>query len=561
MMTRFSHGLACGLAISALAGCGAPAPPTPATAAKAIAPFDQLNKIVDRYWDEHLPLENAISPQFLADALNIERRYLAEVMLVPREGLDANSKLTYDIFRRQRETVIEGFTFPAELLPMNPFDGEPLRLAELAAELGKPPFDKAADYENWLRQIDGYVHWTQQATVNMREGIRRGYTPPRALIERVLPIIDRLSLENGANPLYRIIQSLPAGINEPERGHLLKDLSSATTEKLLPANRALRDFLQREYLPRARDSLALAGMPLGVQWYAYRVRRSTDSSLSPAEIHRLGLAEVERIAAHIEPPRDVPAAAAAPAAEDLVNAYQDLALRIRGALPTLFSEDPSAAFSIGKAEWLRTPGAPLFYRRLGPGGLPPAVLYIEPAVRTVSIPSFLQEALPGRHFQITLQQDRAEIPKFRRFGAAPAFIEGWGLYSASLGDELGLPSDDTAKSDAASLEMRCAVALVVDTGLHSQGWTRTSALDYLRKHLTIAELDAQSLVDWYAANPAGGLSCMMGGLKVRAIRARAQQVLGGRFEIRAFHSEMLKDGAMPMDILEAKMKAWMERAP
>jgi uncharacterized protein (DUF885 family) len=559
-MTRFSHGLACGLAFSALAGCGAPPPPAAATAAKAAVPVDQLNKIVERYWDEHLPLENAISPQFLADALNIERRYLAEALLVPREGLDANSRLTYDIFRKQRETVIEGFTFPAELLPMNPFDGEPLKLAELAAELGKPSFDKAADYENWLRQIDGYAHWAQQATLNMREGIRRGYILPRALIERILPIIERLGLDNAANPLYRSIQSLPAGIKEPQRGHLLKDLSFATTEKLLPANRALRDFLQREYLPRSRSSLALADMPLGVQWYAYRVRRSTDSLLSPAEIHRLGLAEVERLAAHIESAREAPAATAAPA-EDLVNAYEALALKVGGVLPTLFSEDATADFSLSKDEWLRNPGAPLFYRRLGSGSLPPAVLYIEPTVRALSMASFLEEALPGRHFQITLQQARAELPKFRRFGTAPAFVEGWGLYSASLAEELGLPWDEAAKSDAAALEMRCAVALVVDTGLHSQGWTRTSALDYLRKHLAIAELEVQSLVDWYTANPAGGLSCMMGGLRVRAIRARAQQVLGGRFEIRAFHSEILKDGAMPVDILEAKMKAWMERAP
>jgi uncharacterized protein (DUF885 family) len=560
-MTRFSHALACGFAISALAGCGAPPPPATATAVKGVAPFDQLNRIVERYWDEHLPLEDAISPQFLADALNIERRYLAELLLVPREGLDANSKLTYDLFRRQRETVIEGFTFPAELLPMNPFDGEPLELAEWAAQLGKPPFDKTTDYENWLSRIDGYAHWTQQAAVNMREGIRRGYTPPRALIERILPIIERLGLDNPGNPLYSSLQSMPMSIKEPQRGRLLKDLSYAISEKLLPANRALRDFLQREYLPRTRASLALAAMPLGVQWYAYRVRLSTDSSLSPAEIHRLGLAEVERIAAHIELPRDAPEAATAPAAGDLVNAYQDLALRVRAALPTLFSEDPSADFSVSKAEWLRNPGAPLFYRRLGTGGLLPAVLYIEPATRIVSISSFLQEALPGRHFQITLQQDRTEMPKFRRFATAPAFTEGWGLYSASLAEELGLPLDESAKSDAAALEMRCAVALVVDTGLHSQGWTRASALDYLRKHLTIAELDVQSLVDWYAANPAGGLSCMMGGLKVRAIRARAQQVLGGRFDVRAFHSEILKDGAMPVDILETKMKAWMDRAP
>jgi uncharacterized protein (DUF885 family) len=168
----------------------------------------------------------------------------------------------------------------------------------------------------------------------------------------------------------------------------------------------------------------------------------------------------------------------------------------------------------------------------------------------------LQEGLPGEHFQIALQQERSDLPRFRRFGSEAAFTEGWGLYAASLGEALSL-YDESAKLDAAAGEMRCAVGLVVDTGLHAKGWTRGRAFDYLRAHLGVDDLDAQSLIDWYAASPAEVLACM-GAMKFRALRAEAQQHLGGRFDLREFHSEILQGGAMPLDILEAKMKGWMD---
>jgi uncharacterized protein (DUF885 family) len=166
--------------------------------------------------------------------------------------------------------------------------------------------------------------------------------------------------------------------------------------------------------------------------------------------------------------------------------------------------------------------------------------------------------LPGQYFQIALQQERADLPRFRRFGSDAAFTAGWGLYAASLGEALGLYADESSKLDAAAGEMHCAVALVADTGLHAKGWTRAKALDYVRAHLGIDDPDAQALIDSYAAAPADALACMMGGLKFRALRARAQQLRGARFDVREFHSEILRDGAMPLDVLEAKMKAWMD---
>src|SRR5450432_481098 len=201
-MTGFSPSSWCAMVLLALAGCGASPGPASAPALQAPPPNDQLGRLVERYWDEHLGKDNAISPQFLADSLNIERRYLAEVLNVPRDGLDAASRLTYDIFKRRRELIIEGFTFPAELLPINPFGGTPQQFAAQALSLARHPPSSVADYENWLKRIDEYVRWTQQATLNMREGIRRGYTSPRVLIERMLPILERLAAEESANVFY-----------------------------------------------------------------------------------------------------------------------------------------------------------------------------------------------------------------------------------------------------------------------------------------------------------------------------------------------------------------------
>jgi uncharacterized protein (DUF885 family) len=487
--------------------------------------------------------------------LSIERRYLAEVLNVPRDGLDASSRLTYDIFKRQRELNIEGFVFPAELLPINPFGGTPQQFAAQALSLAQHPPGSAADYENWLRRIDEYVRWTQQATVNMREGIRRGYTSPRVLIERMLPILERLGVDDSANVFYAPLRSIPETIKEPGRSLLTKAISSAISERLLPANRTLHDFLRQEYLPRARTDIALSELPLGSQWYAYRIKRATGAALPPDEIGRIGAAEVERIGA-------LQQAHAAPlGGAELVSAYLDLKAQVRTAMPSLFSDVPKEDFDIRGAESLPEPVSALYYQRAGSTALEPAVLYVntgKTALRRVSIADFLQQGLPGRYFQIALQQERADLPRFRRFGSEPAFTAGWGLYAASLGQALGLYADESSKLDAAAAEMRCAVALVVDTGLHAKGWTRVKALDYVRAHLGIDDPDAQALIDSYAANPADALACMMGGLKFRALRARAQQLLGGRFDVREFHSEILRDGAMPLDILETKMRAWTD---
>jgi uncharacterized protein (DUF885 family) len=559
-MTRFTRSVALGLAFLELAACGAAPAPVPSQAMDSAAPHDDLRRIVDRYWDEHGVPGNPLSPQSMADSLALERRFLAEVLAVPRARLDADAGLTYDIFKRRRELDIEGFTYPTELLPVDPFEGVPQQFARAAADTEQHPLKAAKDYENWLLRIDQNAGWTRQAIANMREGMRRGYTSPRVLMERVLPLLKGLGEDTSANVFYGPLRTMPPTIKEPERTRLTVNVTGAVKNRLLPAYRELHDFIQREYLPRARVSIALSALPLGPSWYAFRVKRATGTQLTPNEIHGTGTAEVERIRARM---LALPAGAPPLPQAELLNAYQDFKVQTLAAMPALFSAIAHADVEI------RTSGRPgeaaalLAYRPATPDDGTPAILYVNAeagAARPANalIAGFLQEAIPGRHYQSALQQERIDLPKFRRFGGEPAFVDGWALYAASLGDGLGLYRDDEAKRGALLGQLKCAVALVADTGIHAKDWTRAQAADYLRAQLGVDQADAELMTDRFAALPGDALACKTGELKFQALLAQAQKALGARFDIREFHSELLRDGAMPSDILEAKMQRWME---
>jgi uncharacterized protein (DUF885 family) len=541
-MTRFSPLSSLALAFLGLAACGrAPAPP-PSPAANAVVPHENLNGIVERYWDERAPAGVSIAPQFLADSLSLERRFLAEVLAVPRAPLDADAALTYDIFKRQRELAIEGFTYPSELLPVNPFDSKPLELARAAARFGQQPRKTDEEFADWRLRIDDYVRWTEQAIANMREGMRRGYTSPRVLMERMLPLLQGLGEDAPRNVFYTT------------------KLEGEVRAKLLPAYRELHDFIRAEYLPRARASVDLPALPLGTSWYAMLVKRATGSRLRPSEIHGIGVAEVDRILTRL---LALPAGTPAAGAGNLRDAYQELKVQTLAAMPNLFSSPPPVDFEILALGASSEATAALDYRPAAPQSGAPAILYVNAAPTSgrpaiLESAGFLSEAIPGRHYQSALQQARRDLPRFRRFGTEPAFVDGWALYAASLGEEMGLYRDDEARRGALLGQLKCAVALVVDTGLHAQGWTHAQAAAYLRAQLMLDDAEANLMTDRFVALPGDALACKMGELKIQALLTRARQLLGARFDIREFHSEVLKDGAMPLDILEAKIQLWLE---
>jgi uncharacterized protein (DUF885 family) len=597
-MNRFSHLAWFALAMITLTGCGVSTPPPPSKGPAPAAPADRLRNIVERYWDENAARDSwyawggsdlqfgaapaeSISPQALADSLDTERRYLAEVSAIPRPSLDAESKLTYDLFRRERGLAIEGFTYPLEMLPVNPFDGMPQQFALLAAATERHALSNAGEYAAWNARVLSIVNWTNQAIVDLRDGLRRGYTIPRGLVERAIPQLAALGEDAPGNVFFQPLRPIsgPPPSLDPEQQRLNTAMTALLREKVLPSYRALHDFLQREYLPRSRTSVGLGALPLGDAWYAYRVRRITGGAATPAQLQALGSAEVERLHGAVQAlltEASFPGNAQAywegmgrdprysySKAEELLRAYEDLKVQVTAALPTLFSALPAAEYGIRSVETFRESTAPaLAYRPRSPNGVIPAVLYVDTArldSRAVTSPAaqYLREVLPGHHYQLSMQRERNDLPRFRRFAVTPAFVEGWGLYALTLGGELGVYHDSQARFGALLEEMRCAVGLVIDTGIHAQGWTRAKALEYLQAQIPMDADAAQATVDRAIARPADALACTVGFLKIKELRKLAEQTLGTRFDLRAFHLEIVKDGAMPLDLLEIRTKAWV----
>ncbi len=596
-MIRFSHLILTGLGMASLVGCQRSAAPPAAPAAEVTAPGELLNRLVDRYWDDSAALDpwypwgdaesrygepsaDTLSEQALADSLALERRYLADLSAISRTALDADSMLTYDLFRRERELAVEGFTYPSELLPVNPFDSMPQRFALMAPAAERYALSSAKDFESWRIRAENFTLWTEQAIAAMRDGMRRGYTLPRVLVEKTLPQLAALGDDTPANAFYEPLRSSGGTTADAERTRLRAALAEELKNRILPSYRSLHDFMQREYLPRTRDSIALSAFPLGADWYAYLVKRAIGNTVNLAELHALGLAEVERAHARFQALLAETAFAGNSqgffeyirhdprfsygSAEDLLSAYQTLKSQVAEAMPNLFSAMPHGDFEIRAVEAFREPVAPaLSYLRSMAYGKRPAVLYIDTAgiqaqPDIAPAAGYLREAVPGHHYQLALQQERVDLPRFRRFGGAPAFIEGWGLYAATLGEELGIYRDPEAKSAALLAQLDCAARLVIDTAVQTKGWSRRQAIDFLHAQMPIDDAAAVNEVDRVLAFPGESLACTAGYLKIQGLRLHAQQVLGPRFDLRAFHAELLKDGAVPLDLLDAKMRRWLE---
>jgi uncharacterized protein (DUF885 family) len=335
---------------------------------------------------------------------------------------------------------------------------------------------------------------------------------------------------------------------------------------VLPSYRALHDFLQGEYLPRARTDLALSSLPLGQSWYAYLVKAQVGAAASPAELHRQGLAEAERIHARIQSLlAEAPNAGSAlkfQKPEELMDALNDAAPKAVAAVPALFDAAVPAELEIRADLGVGEPRPLLSYLPAATDRARAAILYVDADAYAKYSPGaaqalLLREGVPGRHYQISLQRALTDMPKFRRFGGDSAFVEGWSLYAASLGEELGVYRDSDAKYEGLLQQLRCVSGLVIDTGLHSQGWTQQQALEYLHAQLPMDDAAARVAVERVIALPGQALACAIGAIKIQALRARSQQELAGRFDIRAFHAEILKDGAMPMDFLELKINRWI----
>ena len=532
----------------------------------------------DRY-DDRLP--NSIGPEHLAASRALNERYLAAIRAFDPSGLAPADRISYDIFLNEREREARAGRFPFELLPLNQAGGLLNVMPALGSGTNAQPFRSAQDYEEWLARLDGLVTWMDQAIVNMRAGLERGVVQPRAVMEKVLPQLDAMLVPRAQDSQYYApVRNFPEAVDPADRARLAAAYAQMLDTKLLPAYRRLRDFVRDEYLPRARASVAWTALPDGQAWYGYYVQEHTTTTLTPEEIHAIGLAEVARIRGEMDAVRRQVGFAGDLEAffdflesdprfyftqgGDLLDGYRALKTRIDAELPRLFSVFPKAGYEVREVEAFRAASAAgAYYQQPSADGSRPGIFYVN-TYNLKAQPKFgmetlsLHEAAPGHHFQVAIQQELEGVPRFRRFGGDyTAFVEGWALYAESLGKELGLFTDPYQWFGRLNDEMLRAMRLVVDTGLHAKGWSREQAIRFMLDNSTMAESDVVSEVERYIAWPGQALGYKIGDLALQDLRRRAEAALGERFDVRDFHREVLGDGAVPLDVLEAKVDRWI----
>jgi uncharacterized protein (DUF885 family) len=543
-----------------------------------------LNPISATFVGDHRfddQLANSIGPQHLAASQAHERAFLERASAIDARLLEGQDLLSLQLFLRDRRQAIDGFQYPSHLVPINQFFSFPNFFAQLGSGASAHPFETVQDYRNWLGRVDGFEVWMDQAIVNMQRGLQTGITRPKVIMEKVLPQLAAHVIEDVEQSLfYRPIQNMPESFTEMERAELEAAFRTAIAEQIIPAYSRMHDFIRDEYITGAVETVGMHGIPGGAAWYANLVRSTTTTDLTPDEIHEIGLSEVERI--H-EEMRGVMAEVGFEgdlaaffefmgtdpqfyfdSEEELLTSYRSLRDQAAEAANELFSLQPQADYEIRPVEAFRArSSSAASYSRAAPDGSRPGVFYVNTydlsaRPRYAMEALFLHEAVPGHHFQIAIQQELGDLPAFRRFGGYTAFTEGWGLYSESLGREMGFYTDPYMYYGGLQAELWRAIRLVLDTGMHAKGWTREQALEFAYANSDVAETRAVSEVERFIAIPSQALAYKIGQLKIRELRDRAEAAFGPQFDVRAFHAIVIGAGAVPLDVLEQRIDEWIE---
>jgi len=445
---------------------------------------------------------------------------------------------------------------------------------------GPQPFKTANDYQRFLARMRQFPRWVDGAIAQMRTGMSLGITLPKPAVAKVVPQLRGIVTATPQESIFwGPVKDMPADIPAAERQRISQAYATALSQEVLPAYARLADFFERDYLPAARTTVGWSDLPDGAAWYRWRIRGATTMDLPPEQIHELGLKEVARIRAEMLAVKEQVGFKGDLDAffkhleddpqfyfnneQELLDAYRDVKRRIDALLPKLFSDFPKADYEIRPVEAFRAASAAGgSYQAPSADGTRPGIFYINThnlraqprfGLETLS----LHEAAPGHHFQIAIQQELTDLPRFRRFNNYVSYAEGWALYAESLGRELGVFTDPYQWYGRLSDEMLRAMRLVVDTGLHAKGWTREQSIQYMLDNSSMAESDVTAEVERYIVWPGQALGYKLGQLHITELRAKAQAELGAKFDVREFHSQVLRDGAVPMDVLTAKIDRWI----
>jgi uncharacterized protein (DUF885 family) len=589
--------------VLAVAPVSAAVPPDLLEAARQIEHFpstkgegsesERLQRFFDLHWRTqllespenasylgHLELNDRLgdlSPETIAFFQRITHQELAALDSIDRSRLVPAEQVDYDLLHWRLERGIEGEKFHGEYLQINQLGGPHQGIGELLATM---PTRNVKDYEDRLARLRAFPLLFDQSIALLQKGLAAGITPPKVTLRDVPGQFEGLlTADPLKSPVLESFAQIPEAIPAADRERLRREASQVFNEAVAPALRKLRDYLVGTYIPGARESIAMSDLPNGRAWYAFRVRASTTTDLTPEQIHQLGLSEVKRIRGEMDAliaatgfkgsfeefsrflrtdPRffyDKP--------EDLLMGYRDIAKRIDPGLIKLFGKLPRLPYGVIPMPSYAAKSQPKAYYDAGslaaghPGYFYVNTYDLKSSPKWAMESLTLHEAVPGHHLQISLAQELEEGPEWRRYDSYTAFTEGWGLYAESLGSDLGLYQDPYAKLGQLTAEIWRAIRLVVDTGMHAKGWTRQQALDYAKANSPRPEHDIEIEVDRYIVWPGQALAYKIGELKIKELRAYAEKELGPRFDVRAFHDHVLGNGSLPLDLLEKNIKTWV----
>jgi len=467
-----------------------------------------------------------------------------------------------------------------ELMPLFQIQSLHLYVAQLAAGGSVQPFDTVEDYDNWLKRVADYLTFLDTSISMMKEGISKNIVLPTVLAERIIPQLDEF-ITNPVNDhlFYKPIISMSESINEQEKKRISAEYSTMITTELKPKYTELRQFLVDEYLPACRETSGIGVLPNGKETYNYLIKLHTTTTMTADEIHELGKSEVARILIEMEDAknkigfkgdikaffefiRNSPDQMPFTDPQQVIDNFNGIKERINETLNQVFELKPKADFVVRRTEAFREASASAEYVPGTKDASRSGIFYVPiPDVRKYNKYSdealFLHEAVPGHHYQLSLQQENTELPEFLHPESMGVFVEGWALYAESLGTELGLYEDPIQYFGMLSMEMHRAIRLVVDTGIHSKGWTREEAIQYSLDNEAESEESVIAEIERYMATPGQALSYKIGQLKIRELRTRAETKLGSRFSIKEFHNQVLNSGSLPLVLLEEKIDNWI----
>ena len=537
----------------------------------------------DNRYNDVLP--DNMSQDFISKEINFYNETQKKLQSLDYESLSDEDKIVYDVLDYTLKDKIERYAYHPELIPFSQFEGLPLDFPLLGSGEGNQPFKTTKDYDNFLKRIDAFTIWMKTAENNFREGMKQKVVLPKKLVIKMIPQMrgeEIITDDFEKNIFYGPIKKMPTNFTAADKAKYTKLYQESIKNKLIPAYQKMGDFLEKEYLPNARNTDGIYALPNGKNTYTYLAKSWTTTNKTPEEINKIGLEQVAMLRAEMEKVKTQlgfkgtleqfltslktdKKAMPYKTPEEVIAAFNAILKKIEPKLPSMFSKFPKTPFEIRRTEKFREASASAEYKQGTADGKRPGIFYTPiPDATKYNVTNgfeslFLHEAIPGHHYQCSLQQENTAIPKFMRFGWFGAYGEGWAHYTETLGPEFGLYTDPYQKMGFLSDQMLRAVRLVVDTEIHSGKMTREQAIQYYLSNISDSEEGATAAIERYMAIPGQALGYKIGSLKILELRAKYQKQLGNKFNLAKFHDEILNQGCLPLSVLERKMELWAKK--